>query len=141
MIKYVQKSCKLGGATNTSFLALIPKEKNANSFEWFPPISVYNVSYKILTKIIANRLKHILPWLILPNQGGFMTQRKIWDNIILVQEEIHTSVTNRERGMIIKIDMENSFDWVKHKFLYDVLKRFGFNHSFVSWIGACISSP
>jgi hypothetical protein len=68
-------------------------------------------------------------------------QRKIWDNIILVQEAIHTSVTNKEKGMIIKIDMENAFDRVKHEFLYEVLKRFGFNHSFVSWIGACISSP
>jgi len=65
-------------------------------------------------------------------------QRQIWDNIILVQEAIHSSVTNREKGMIIKVDMENIFDRVKHEFLYDVLKIFGFNHSFVSWIGAFI---
>jgi hypothetical protein len=58
-----------------------------------------------------------------------------------VQEEIHTNVTNKEKGIIIKIDMENSFDQVKNEFLYEVLKRFGFNHSFISWIGACISSP
>jgi hypothetical protein len=53
MIRYVQTTCKLGGATNTSFLALIPKVKNANSFDRFHPISLCNVSYKILTKIIA----------------------------------------------------------------------------------------
>jgi len=47
---------------------------------------------------------------------------------------------NREKGMIIEIDMENVFDRVKHEFLYDVLKRIGFNHSFVSWIRAFISS-
>ena len=75
MIKYVQTTCKIGGATNTSFLALIPKDKNASSFDRFLPISLCNVSYKILEKIIPNRLKQMLPCLILPNQGGFMTKR------------------------------------------------------------------
>ena len=83
----------------------------------------------------------MLPRIILLNHGGFVAKRKIWDNIIMVQEAIHTNVKNREKGMIIKIDMANSFDWVKHKFLFDVLKKFGFNNSSVSWIGACISSP
>jgi hypothetical protein len=120
---------------------LIPKAKNANTFDRFHPISLCNVSYKILTKIIANRIKHLLPRIILPNQGGFVTKRQIWDNIILVQEAIHTSVTNKEKGMIIKIDMANAFDRVKHEFLFDVLNKFGFHSSFVSWIKACISSP
>jgi hypothetical protein len=84
MIRYVQLTSKIGGATNTSFLALIPKAKNANTFDHFRLISLCNVSYKILTKIIANRLKILLPRIILPNQGGFVTKRKIWDNIILV---------------------------------------------------------
>jgi hypothetical protein len=110
MIRFVQSTCKIEGATSTSFLALIPKAKNANTFDRFRPISLCNVSYKILTKIIANRLKHLLPRLILPNQGGFVTKRQIWDNIILVQEAIHTSVMNKEKGMIIKINMENAFD-------------------------------
>jgi hypothetical protein len=43
--------------------------------------------------------------------------------------------------MVIKIDMENAFDRVKHSFLFEVLKKFGFNHSFISWIGACITTP
>jgi hypothetical protein len=51
----------MGGATNSSFLAMIPKEKNATSFDRFHPISLCNVSYKILAKVIANRLKSMLP--------------------------------------------------------------------------------
>lgn len=100
-----------------------------------------NVSYKIMAKIIANRLKPFLPHLILPNQGGFVEKRQIWDNVILVQEAIHSSCMNGEKGMIIKIDMANAFDRVKHSFLNVVLRKFGFNQSFISWIDSCINNP
>jgi hypothetical protein len=61
MIRYVQKSCRMGGSTNISFIALIPKEKNTISFDIYHPISLCNVSYKILEKIIENRLNKLLP--------------------------------------------------------------------------------
>jgi DNA-directed RNA polymerase specialized sigma24 family protein len=75
LIKLVQKSqkcSKIGGGTNSSFLALIPKEKGAISFGRFWPISLCNTSYKLITKIIANRIKKILPAIIPENQGGFI---------------------------------------------------------------------
>jgi hypothetical protein len=130
MIQYVHKYARMGGATNSTFLALIPKDKNASSFDRFQTISFCNVSYKIMAKIIANRIKPLLRRLILPNQGGFVEKRQIWDNIILVQEAIHSS-NKGEKGMIIKIDMENTFDRVSHNFIYEVLKKFGFNHDFI----------
>jgi hypothetical protein len=63
------------------------------------------------------------------------------DNIILVQEAIHSSQSRKEKGMAIKLDMENAFDRVRHNFLLAVLSRFGFNGLFLSWIHACICSP
>ena len=84
MIKKAQNCTKLGGSTNSSFLALIPKEKGAKNFNRFRPISLCNTGYKIITKIMANRLKKLLPKLILENQGGFVRGRQILDNIILV---------------------------------------------------------
>ena len=92
MIKKSQQSNKLGGSTNSAFLALIPKEKGAVSLNRFKLISLCNTSYKILTKVIANRLKTILPLIVLENQGGFIKGRHIADNIILVQEALHSSV-------------------------------------------------
>jgi hypothetical protein len=86
MINYALANCKIGGTTNSSFLALIPKDKNENTFDRFRPISFYNASYKILAKILASRLKPLLPIIILPNQGGFVSNRQILDNIILVQK-------------------------------------------------------
>ena len=84
MVRKSQDCNKLGGSTNSSFLALIPKEKGEKTFNRFRPISLCNTWYKIITKIIANRIKKILPKLIPENQGGFVRGRQIIDNIILV---------------------------------------------------------
>jgi len=131
----------MGGATNSSFLALIPKENGASSLDQFRPISLCNISYKIIAKIIANKLNPLLQSLILPNQGSFVADRRIWDNFILVQEAIHASNSRGEPGMVIKLDMANAFDRVEHNFLFKVMKKFGFNQDFISWTEACIASP
>jgi exonuclease III len=141
MVMKSQNCTKLGGSTNSSFLALIPKEKGAKNFNRFRPISLCNTGYKIITKIMANRLKRILPKLIPENQGGFVRGRQILDNIILVQEAIHTSCKKKEKGMVIKLDLANAFDRVKHDFLFAVMRNFGFNQKFIEWVKACISAP
>jgi hypothetical protein len=74
MIGYVHMSSYMGGATNSSFLALIPKEKNPTSFERFRPIYLCNVSYKIMANSIANRLNLLLSHLIIPNQRVFVAK-------------------------------------------------------------------
>ena len=141
MIRYSQKTSKLGGSTNSSFLALIPKEKGATSFNQFRPISLCNTGYKLITKIIASRLKIILPRIIPENQGGFIKGRKILDNIILVQEAIHSSFHRKEKGMVIKLDLANAFDCVRHEFLFAVMAKFGFSLNFISWVKGCVGDP
>ena len=71
-------------------------------------------------------MKAVLPLIIAENQGGFIKGRQISDNIILVQEAIHSSVKRKEKGMVIKLDLSNAFDRVRHEFLYQVMTRFGF---------------
>jgi len=141
MIKKSQICSKLGGSTNSSFLALIPKDQGARNFNRFRPISLCNTGYKITTKIMANRLKQILPKLISENQGGFVRGRQILDNIIIVQEAIHTSYRNKEKGMVIKLDLASAFDRVQHDFLFAAMRNFGFNQNFIKWVKACISAP
>jgi hypothetical protein len=70
-----------------------------------------------LSKIIENRLKNILSKVIYENQGGFMQRIQIVDNIIMVQEYIHSTRENKDKGMIIKINMANSFDKAINSFL------------------------
>ena len=72
MILKSQTCHKLGGSTNLAFLALIPKEKGANYFNRFRPISLCNIGYKLITKVMENKLKGLLLEIIPDNQGGFV---------------------------------------------------------------------
>ena len=82
-----------------------------------------------------------MPRIIPENQGGFIKGRRIWDNIILVQDAINSSLKNGEKGMVVKIDLANMFDRVCHSFLFQVMIRYGFDPSFISWVKFCISKP
>jgi len=141
MIKGFRNKAKVGGGTNSTYLALIPKESNPETFARFSPISLCNASYKIMAKILANRIKPLLNRLISSNQGGFVEGRHILDNVIQVQEIIHSSQKRKEKGMLIKLDMANAFDRVNQPFLYKVLLAFGFSPHFVSLIKACTDNP
>jgi hypothetical protein len=92
-------------------------------------------------KKIANRLKKILPTIIPKNQGRFIKGRQIVDNIILVQEALHSSNQRKDKGMIIKLNLANAFDRVRHNFLFKFMENFGFAPAFISWIKACIRFP
>ena len=84
MIKKFQSKSKVGGSTNSTFLALIRKEVKPSTFDRFRPISLCNASYKILAKILVNRLRPLLEKLISPLQGGFVKGHHILDNVIQV---------------------------------------------------------
>jgi hypothetical protein len=141
MLNYTLQKKKVGGSTNSTFLALIPKYSNPSNFTHFHPISLCNSSYKILTRIIANRLNPLIAKLILENQNGYLREKQITDNNILVQEAIHSSKKIKIPRMVVKIDMENTFDRVKHNFLLSSLQAYDFSENFMSWNKACINNP
>ena len=95
---------------NPTFLALIPKSEGADAPGKFRPIALCNVIYKIISKVIANRLKPLLLGIISPEQSWFVEGRKILDGIITVQEAIHSLKCTRIPGMLIKLDIAKSYD-------------------------------
>lgn len=107
-------------------LCLIPKFPNANYLKNFLPISLCNTSYKIITKIIANRIKPHLPTFVGPHQINFLKGRRACDNVILVQELVSRlwySNSNKS-SLIFKIDLEKAFDRLKWSFVYCNLRHF-----------------
>jgi hypothetical protein len=100
---------------NSTYICLIPKTPSPSTPSDFRPISLCNVTLKIITKTIANRLKTILPDVISPNQSAFIQGRLITDNTLIASEIFHyLKNTNRKTGYVgIKTDMAKACDKVE----------------------------
>ena len=92
-------------AFNATFLSLILKEHGVDSLGKFQTISLCNVVLKIITKVMANYLKPMLPELVSPEQSNFVEGRQILDGMILTQEMIHSLKQTKTPRMMIKVDL------------------------------------
>ncbi|CAN6568827.1 unnamed protein product [Malus baccata var. baccata] len=128
---------------NATHLVLIPKVQNSESVSQFRPISLCNYSYKILSKILANRLKPLLPEIISPTQNAFVVGRQIQDNIGIAHELFHFLKMRKAKCKFelgIKLDMHKAYDRVEWDFLMVVMEKLGFDSKWRSLILGCISS-
>ncbi|KAL0313711.1 UNVERIFIED_CONTAM: hypothetical protein Scaly_2908000 [Sesamum calycinum] len=127
---------------NTTILALIPKVRVPSLVSDFRPISCCNVLYKVITKIIVQRLRSVLDKMISPSQNAFVPGRSIGDNILLAQE-IFSGYNRQGLPMrcALKVDLRKAYDTVEWDFLSAVLHLFGFPDIFIGWIEECVTTP
>ena len=111
-------------ALNHTNIVLIPKVKNLEKMSNFRPISLCNVIYKIISKVLANRLKQVLPDIIPPTQSALVTGRLITDNILVAYETLHT-MHSRKKGktsfLALKLDVSKAYDQVEWLFLQGIM--------------------
>ena len=125
---------------NKTNITLVPKTKNPTKMIDFKPISLSNVVYKLISKVLANHLKTILPKTITKNHSAFLHERLITDNVLVAFELMHYLDHKREGKdcyMAVKLDMSKAHNRVKWGFIEKVMERMGFNEK---WINLMMSS-
>ena len=109
----------------------------------FRPISLCNVIYKLISKVLANRLKSLLPSIVSENQSAFQARRVITDNILMAFEILHYMKTQQNGStgfMALKLDMSKAYDRVEWSFLECLLRKLGFHNRWVDLMMECITT-
>ncbi|WOL01242.1 hypothetical protein Cni_G09958 [Canna indica] len=133
---------KILNEVNITSITLIPKKENTNSFSDYHPLSICKMIYIFISKLIANRLKVVLPDLISSTQHAFIRGRLIHENIALCHSLMHNyHLISGQKRMSIKVDLHKAYDSVRWDFLLQLLCLHGFPTMMISWIRACVSYP
>jgi hypothetical protein len=128
---------------NETNICLIPKCDNPISMKDLRPISLCNVLYKMVSKLLANRLKGCLEKCVSEEQSAFVEGRSILDNALIAIEVIHAlkrKTKGRKGSLALKIDISKAYDKVDWGFLRGMLERLGFSNKWINWMMLCVSS-
>jgi hypothetical protein len=128
---------------NVTTIVLIRKVNNPESVSHFFPISLCNVLYKLISKVLANRLKVVLPHIISQTQSAFILGRLITDNVLLAYEITHMmhKIKGGSDGLVaVKLDMSKAYDRVEWSFLEKIMEKMGFVEAWIKLVMNCVRS-
>ena len=129
LVNYFNSAFELGELSPSqrqAVITLIDKGKERTLIKNWRPISLLNTDYKIASKSIANRFKHLLPKLIHHNQTGFIENRNIQENLRVISDIFYYTKEYNIPGFMISLDFQKAFDSLEHNFLDVTLKKFNF---------------
>lgn len=129
-------SRNLGAAS----IALIPEKSDADNIKDFRPISLIGSVYKILAKVLAGRLRKVLPTIISHSQGAFVHGMQILDGVLIASKCIRSRYRDKIPSILCKLDLEKAYDSYWDLLLY-MLRRMGFGVKWRGWTKLSVSSP
>lgn len=131
----IDENEELSRSMKYSIINLIYKNKgDKTDLNNFRPISLLNVDYKILARIMSNRLKYVLPKIISPTQSCCIIGKDISDTTISVKDLMDVVEGDELEAFLLKLNQEKAFDRVGHEYVFAVLEKFGFGIKFCKWI-------
>ena len=128
---------------NHTFISLIPKVKSPEYVTEFRPITLCNILYQLVSKVLANKLRKVLPHIISDFQSAFQSGKALSDNILVAFELLHhmkRRKSGKTRHMALKLDMSKAYDRLEWIFLQWIMEKMGFHPRWVGWIMECIKS-
>ncbi|XP_050238208.1 uncharacterized protein LOC126687695 [Mercurialis annua] len=145
LVKTVQEAFNSGTILrqlNSTTITVIPKTSNADSLSDFKPSACCNVLYKIISKVITNRLSPLLCKIVAPNQSAFVPNRSIAYNIMLAHELVKNYHTNKEYPRcLLKIHLKKAYDSISWYFIEEILISLNFPDKFIALIMSCMKTP
>ncbi|XP_020272038.1 uncharacterized protein LOC109847206 [Asparagus officinalis] len=125
---------------NYAHIILIQKKNEASTVNDYRPISLLNVIYKIITKVLTNRLNPKLEMLIDPMQSGFIKNRFLLDGVVAAQEIIDDCFQNNKKGgILLKLDFAKTYDMLDWNFILEVLKAKKIGEKWINWVNMCLN--
>jgi hypothetical protein len=131
-------SAILPNAFTAFFLALIPKKDHPQTLSDYPPICLISSMYKLLSKLLASRLKNVMGKLISSVQSAYLPKRQILDGVLVINELIDLAKRRKDKCLLFKVDFERAYDTVNWNFLDYMMGRMGFAEGWRRWIRACV---
>ncbi|GJR94425.1 RNA-directed DNA polymerase, eukaryota [Tanacetum coccineum] len=117
-----------------------PNVSDAKFVTDFRPISLIGSVYKVITKILANRLAAVISDLVSGTQSAFVANRQILDGPFILNEILSWCKRKKKQALVFKVDFAKAYDSVRWDFLLDVLHAFGFGPNWCKWIRGIFSS-
>lgn len=128
---------------NDTNIVLLPKCELPQSMKDLRPVALCNVIYRILAKVLANRLKTVIAKCISEEQSAFVQGRSILDNALVAAEILHyLKCKNKGKTweVALKIDISKAYDRVDWRFLEAMMRKMGFEHKWIGWIMHCVTN-
>ena len=125
---------KFGISGKKGIMSLIPKKgKDTRYIKHLRPLTLLNNDFKFLAKVMANRLKRVLPSIIGDQQTGFMEKRSIQENLRTTIDVVSHVYQAGKRAVIVSIDFLKCFDRIEHDSIYAAMKLFNFGERFIQY--------
>lgn len=133
LFRWIEEKGEMPVSMSTGLVCIIHKKGNRDRLENYRPLSMLNGDYKILARVLANRIKRVIGRVVGSTQAYSIPGRDIADTISSIRDTIDY-MKGDIGGIVMSLDLNKAFDRVDHIYLYRVLEKVGFGHRLVGWI-------
>ncbi|CAI5477353.1 unnamed protein product [Closterium sp. Yama58-4] len=119
---------------STAVTVLLHKKGAKDDLQNYRPITLLSTAYKVIAKILANRIKRKLDKVVLEGQFGFLPGRSLAGAVAIAADVIDAANSGQEDWLMLLVDFRKAFDSVGRDYMFDVLRKMGFPEVYVKWV-------